>query len=362
MRAVADNPDLAASSGIDVDRVIRLVWVVRRRRWPPLGGDPVRGQRRTCNFEQGFRLLLLMFAGDHPRRARHGLRRPGRRLRRRPVRQGVDAVDPDRAQERRRARRADPRAARAAAGHPRPGGTDRVSAMDWDLIFRQRRDGRRSGRSRVVYALAAIGLNMHFGYTGLLNFGQVGVRGGRRVRRRRRASHLRPVVLGAASSIGLVAAIVLAAAARASRPCGCAPTTSPSSRSRPARSCASSCARCATRHTLGGTDGLQTSPAASSSSTRSRTGEYGFWIVKFNERDAWVLIVRVGARRAVLRSSTFLADAQPVGPGPQGDPRGRGRGAQPRQERLLVQDAEPRPRRIVRRARRLRVRDRRSSR
>lgn len=30
------------------------------------------------------------------------------------------------------------------------------------------------GPVAAVYALAAIGLNMHFGYTGLLNFGQVG--------------------------------------------------------------------------------------------------------------------------------------------------------------------------------------------
>jgi branched-chain amino acid transport system permease protein len=30
------------------------------------------------------------------------------------------------------------------------------------------------GREAIIYALAAIGLNMHFGYTGLLNFGQVG--------------------------------------------------------------------------------------------------------------------------------------------------------------------------------------------
>ena len=37
-------------------------------------------------------------------------------------------------------------------------------------------DGLRSavGPEAAVYALAAIGLNMHFGYTGLLNFGQVG--------------------------------------------------------------------------------------------------------------------------------------------------------------------------------------------
>lgn len=30
------------------------------------------------------------------------------------------------------------------------------------------------GPIAAVYVLAAVGLNMHFGYTGLLNFGQVG--------------------------------------------------------------------------------------------------------------------------------------------------------------------------------------------
>src|SRR5688500_3690525 len=30
------------------------------------------------------------------------------------------------------------------------------------------------GPTAIIYALAAIGLNVHFGYTGLLNFGQVG--------------------------------------------------------------------------------------------------------------------------------------------------------------------------------------------
>jgi neutral amino acid transport system permease protein len=30
------------------------------------------------------------------------------------------------------------------------------------------------GVNAIIFALAAIGLNMHFGYTGLLNFGQAG--------------------------------------------------------------------------------------------------------------------------------------------------------------------------------------------
>jgi neutral amino acid transport system permease protein len=45
--------------------------------------------------------------------------------------------------------------------------------MDWGAIFS---DSLRAaiGVQTIIYALAAIGLNVHFGYTGLLNFGQVG--------------------------------------------------------------------------------------------------------------------------------------------------------------------------------------------
>jgi neutral amino acid transport system permease protein len=44
--------------------------------------------------------------------------------------------------------------------------------MDWSAIVE---DTLRAlvGREAIIYALAAIGLNVHFGYTGLLNFGQV---------------------------------------------------------------------------------------------------------------------------------------------------------------------------------------------
>ena len=38
IRAVADNPDLARSSGIDVDRVILVVVGCRAPRWPPWAG------------------------------------------------------------------------------------------------------------------------------------------------------------------------------------------------------------------------------------------------------------------------------------------------------------------------------------
>jgi neutral amino acid transport system permease protein len=48
--------------------------------------------------------------------------------------------------------------------------------MNWDLIFQQA-FSQALGPAVVVYALAAIGLNVQFGYTGLLNFGQAAFAG-----------------------------------------------------------------------------------------------------------------------------------------------------------------------------------------
>ncbi len=45
--------------------------------------------------------------------------------------------------------------------------------MDWHTMFSQGLQ-QGLGPAAVVYCLAAIGLNVHFGYTGLLNFGQAG--------------------------------------------------------------------------------------------------------------------------------------------------------------------------------------------
>ena len=43
--------------------------------------------------------------------------------------------------------------------------------MDWSSILSQTIT-QAIGVSAVIYCLAAVGLNVHFGYTGLLNFGQ----------------------------------------------------------------------------------------------------------------------------------------------------------------------------------------------
>lgn len=61
MRAVSDNRDLAASSGINVERVIRIVWVAGGA-LAALGGVFL-GLSETVNWLLGFRMLLLIFAG-----------------------------------------------------------------------------------------------------------------------------------------------------------------------------------------------------------------------------------------------------------------------------------------------------------
>lgn len=61
-RAVADNPALAAASGIDVDRVIRIVWVIGGA-LAALGGILWAYYRPGVSFNMGQQILLLIFAG-----------------------------------------------------------------------------------------------------------------------------------------------------------------------------------------------------------------------------------------------------------------------------------------------------------
>ena len=60
MRAVADNPDLAESSGIDVKRVVLVSWVVGSG-LAALGGVMF-GISEQVQWDMGFKLLLLIFA------------------------------------------------------------------------------------------------------------------------------------------------------------------------------------------------------------------------------------------------------------------------------------------------------------
>lgn len=59
-RAVADNPALAASSGINVDRVVTLVWVSGTA-LAGLGGFMF-GLTQGFDYQVGYKVLLLMFA------------------------------------------------------------------------------------------------------------------------------------------------------------------------------------------------------------------------------------------------------------------------------------------------------------
>jgi neutral amino acid transport system permease protein len=59
-RAVADNPALSAASGINVDRVIRIVWIAGAA----LAGlaGVLLGIAQQINYQMGFQILLLIFA------------------------------------------------------------------------------------------------------------------------------------------------------------------------------------------------------------------------------------------------------------------------------------------------------------
>jgi branched-chain amino acid transport system permease protein len=60
MRAVSDDRDLAESSGIDVNRVIQVTWILAAL-LAALGGI-FYGLNESVSYEMGFRILLLLFA------------------------------------------------------------------------------------------------------------------------------------------------------------------------------------------------------------------------------------------------------------------------------------------------------------
>ncbi|WP_232323597.1 branched-chain amino acid ABC transporter permease [Catenuloplanes japonicus] len=59
-RAVSTNPSLAAASGIDVDKIIRLIWTIGGA-LAALSGVML-GMFQGVNFQMGFQMLLLVFA------------------------------------------------------------------------------------------------------------------------------------------------------------------------------------------------------------------------------------------------------------------------------------------------------------
>lgn len=60
-RAISDNPSLAAASGIDVDRVVRIVWVMAGG-LAGLGGVLFAYYRPGIKWDMGAEILLLVFA------------------------------------------------------------------------------------------------------------------------------------------------------------------------------------------------------------------------------------------------------------------------------------------------------------
>jgi branched-chain amino acid transport system permease protein len=60
-RAISDNPDLAAASGIDVDKVVRLVWIVSAA-LAGLSGVLWAYFRPGIKWDMGTQILLLIFA------------------------------------------------------------------------------------------------------------------------------------------------------------------------------------------------------------------------------------------------------------------------------------------------------------
>ncbi len=181
--------------------------------------------------------------------------------------------------------------------------------MDWELILENALTAA-VGQNAVIYALAAIGLNMHFGYTGLLNFGQVAfVAAGAYGLAISVATFELPFPVGIA--IGLLAAVLLAlllgvptlrlradylaivtiAAGEIVRFVLKSPEFDP---------------------TTGGSNGLQNFAGGFFDLNPFGPGEYGVWVVQFNERLTWVLVV--GWTLVALSSLlTFLLVRSPWG-------------------------------------------------
>jgi ABC-type branched-subunit amino acid transport system permease subunit len=173
-RAVSDNPSLASASGIDVDGVIRIVWVVG-------GGLAGLSGILWAYFRPGS-------AGTWASRSScsSSLRRPSADWARPSARCSGRSSSASSSNCRRSGflrpeiRRCtcclDPGAAASAARHPgsqRKNWLEGHPMIDWGAIFSNAAVELISPTT-AAYALAALGLAVHFGYTGLLNFGQAG--------------------------------------------------------------------------------------------------------------------------------------------------------------------------------------------
>jgi neutral amino acid transport system permease protein len=141
----------------------------------------------------------------------------------------------------------------------------------------------------VVFALAAIGLNMHFGYTGLLNFGQVGFMAlgayGVAITVNYYDLSMWPGIL-ASLVLALVLALALGLPTLRLRADYLAIVTI----------AAGEIIRLVARSVefeeiTGGSSGLTQFARSFYDLNPLGNGTYGFWFVKFDERRAWVLLV-----------------------------------------------------------------------
>ncbi|MGH8869850.1 MAG: branched-chain amino acid ABC transporter permease [Actinomycetes bacterium] len=160
--------------------------------------------------------------------------------------------------------------------------------MEWDRILANSFEAF-IGRDAVIYALAAIGLNIHFGYTGLLNFGQ--------------AAFLAVAAYGLAITVsisglsfwlglvmGVLGAIVLALllgvpTLRLRADYLAIVTIAASEVVRLVFRAAS------LRDYTGGSNGLTAFANDFYSLNPYPEGDYGFWLVSFSENELWILTV-----------------------------------------------------------------------
>jgi branched-chain amino acid transport system permease protein len=160
--------------------------------------------------------------------------------------------------------------------------------MDWGNIINNALAAL-IGLDTVIYALAAIGLNIHFGYTGLLNFGQAAFLAvsayGLAI-----SVAISGLPFGVAVIIGLLGAVVMALLLGA-------PTLRLRADYLAIVTIASAeifrlIVRSASlRDQTGGSNGLSAFSEGFFSLDPLSDGTYGFGPWKYNERDAWVLIV-----------------------------------------------------------------------
>lgn len=160
--------------------------------------------------------------------------------------------------------------------------------MDWGQII-DNSTSAMFGLEAVVFALAAIGLNMHFGYTGLLNFGQVGFMALGAYGAAVSVTYF-DLSLWAGVAVSIVIALVLALLLGL-----------PTLRLRAdylaiVTIAAGEIIRLVARSVefediTGGSAGLSRFAQAFYDINPLNEGAYGLWFVKFDERRAWVLLV-----------------------------------------------------------------------